>query len=61
MALHVRIAPCLLNEPAQGALDCTVRSGPGSPVLAVKRVKKAESYTCVVHVERLAGDGSHFP
>ena len=28
MAFHVRAAPCLLNEPAQG---CTVRSGPGSP------------------------------
>ena len=36
VALHVSIAPCLLDEPAQSAQDCSVRSGPGSPILAGK-------------------------
>ena len=40
MALHVRVAPCLLNEPAQGVLDRTVRSGPGSPVLAAQESQR---------------------
>ena len=40
MALQVRVAPCLLHEPAQGVLDRTVRSGPGSPVLAAKQVER---------------------
>ena len=32
-SMSVRAAPCLLKEPAQGVLDRTVRSGPGSPYL----------------------------
>ena len=36
MALRVRMAQCLLDEPVQSALDCAVLSISGSPVLAQK-------------------------
>ena len=46
MALHVRVSSCLFNQPAQGALDRTVRSGPGSPVLAADRWKGCSVSDC---------------
>ena len=49
MALHVRMAPCLLDEPVQSALDCAVRSISGSPVLAAKRVERMRRQRLVPH------------
>ena len=43
MALQVRVSPCLFNQPAQGVLDRTMRSGPGSPVLGSKTGGKGGS------------------
>ena len=49
-ALQVRAAPSLLNKPAQGVLDCVVRSGPASPVLAAKRVERVRRQRLFTHV-----------
>ena len=49
MALQVRVA-----EPAQSALDCAVRSGPGSPILAAKRVERVRDQRLLAHVPVIA-------
>ena len=36
MALHVCVAPCLLHESAQCALDCAMRPVPGSRICSKK-------------------------
>ena len=54
MALQVRATPSLFNEPAQGVLDCTVRSGPGSPALAEKRVEGVFSQRLLAHIPIIA-------
>ena len=51
MALQVRVAPCLLNEPAQGVLNRTV---PGSPLLAAKRVERVRRQRVLAHVSIVA-------
>ena len=50
MALHVRVSSCLFNQPAQGVLDRTVRSGPSSPVLATERVERVLGQRLLTHV-----------
>ena len=50
MALQVRAALCLPDEPAQGVLDRTARSGPGFPVLAAKRVVRVRRQRLLPHM-----------
>ena len=54
MALHVRVAPCLLKEPAQGVLNRTVPSVPGSPALAAERVERVCRQRLLAHVPIIA-------
>ena len=54
MAVHVRIPSRLFNEPAQHALNCFVRSVPGSFKLASERVAGALCQRLLTHVSVVA-------